>query len=389
MSPEAGLVWRGFHHAWRYNHRLNRLASYLEWDGDDWECVHAAASGTGPDTAQFCDLYTLIEDPDVAFQSVTEPFEVTGDENVPHTVSRTRVIELKSDLQDRDTVEVLLNGFDVYASSDADKLQELSLSVGEPTTSSGNGRLDVPVEVEFRGDCGTPECREDGVDYTIEVRYLVVAGDDPTFRAGPTVSTGTDYAWDRSHEPDHKADGLARTSITDPDRWVGEDIENAVGFTELQVDLRKTGDPPLIAAVGELADHAEGMHFLELDASIETITESNGGLDLEFLLFYKNWEHGMKQLVPPEILQRISDFIPEDTESEIQNDPDISWTDLIDASILAHRSAGRAEIDATARLLQFDDPVRFHHNAVPGNIDWEGENADPNSSDAIQRTLVG
>ncbi|ACV11463.1 hypothetical protein Huta_1287 [Halorhabdus utahensis DSM 12940] len=388
MVPEAGLVWRGFHHAWRYNHRLNRLASYLAWTGGDWECVHAAASGTGPDTAQFCDLYTLIEDPDVAFQSVTEPFEVTGDENVSHTVSRTLTIDLESELQGRDTIEVVLNGFDIAAASDADKLQKLHLSVGEPTESADGTSLDVPVEVTFQGDCGTPECREDGVDYGVDVRYLVVAGDDSTVRSGSTVSAGSDYTWDRSQEPDHKADGLARASITDPDRWTGDSVENALGFTELQVDLTKTGDPALIAAVGELADHAEGMHFLELDASIESITADNGTLDAAFLLFYKNWERGMKQLVPPDFLQTITDFIPDDTESAIRNDPDLSWTDVIDASILAHRSAGRADIDATARLLQFDDPERFHHNAVPGDVDWEGENADPNSDDAVQRTLI-
>lgn len=388
MSGNTGLVWRGFHHAWRYNHRLNRLGSYLDGDGPDWECVHAAASGTGPDTAQFCDLYTLIEDPAVAFQSVTEPFDITGDENVTHTISRTRTVDLDSDLQGRDTIDVVLNGFDISASSDADKLQELTLSVGSPTESSDGMSLDVPVEVGFSGDCGTPECREAGVDYDIDVRYLVVAGDGTTFRSGPTVSAGSDYAWDRSQEPDHRADGLARTSITDPDRWTGADVANAVGFTELRVDLTKTGDPPLIAAVGELADHAEGMHFLELDTSIESITASNGNLDLEFLLFYKNWEHGMKQRVPPEFLQTVTDFIPDDTKSAIQNDPNISWTDLIDASIFAHRSSGQADIDATARLLQFDDPDRFHHNAVPGDIDWAGENADPNSSDAVQLTLV-
>ncbi|WEL16521.1 Uncharacterized protein SVXHr_0339 [Halorhabdus sp. SVX81] len=388
MSTGEGVIWRGYHHAWRYNHRLNRLGSYLEFDGDDWECVHTAASGTGPDTARFCDLYTKVAGDGVAFQSHTESFEVEGDENVPITVSKSLTSDLESPLENRDTYEVLLNGFDIYAASDADKLQELSLHVDRPTPTDGRTSLDFDASVEFRGDCGTPECREDGVDYTVEMRYLVVGGDADTVRSGPAISAGTDYAWSMSQEPDQKRDGVANATVTDSNRWTGPSVENAVGLTDVDVTLTKTGDPPLIAAAGALADHAEGMHLLEHDVAIESITTRDDRIDVEFLLFYKNWEAGMKRAVPPDFLQRIGEFIPGDTEQAIRDDPSLSWTDVIDASLFAHKSAGEATFDATARLLQFDSPDTFHHNAVPGDIDWEGENADASSSDATHTTLI-
>jgi hypothetical protein len=78
MLPEdtglaSATIWQGYHHAWKYNHRLNRFGSYVRsWlaNGErDAVIGHTAASGTGGDTARFSEYVTRVQVEGVGFQS--------------------------------------------------------------------------------------------------------------------------------------------------------------------------------------------------------------------------------------------------------------------------------------------------------------------------------
>lgn len=391
MSISQGVVWQGFHHAWRYNHRLNRLGSYVQrTDESDpgWKTVHTAASGTGPDTAQFCDLYTVVDSPDVAFEATQAKLRLEGQEATSISASESVELSLDDEMAGLEEYAVVLNGFDIVAESDADKLMSLSVSVSEPTV-PGDGTLSFGIDVTFEGDCGTPECSDPSVDYTCYVFTLVVGGDRDAFRPGPNTSASASYDWDLNTEPDRRANGVSRDQVAASDLWGADGVQSTVGITDLSVDLTKTGGPvttDVITTVADLLDdlelepHAKAMHFLELDLSIENVDTENG-FETEFLTFYKNWTEGMKQLVPDDFLQDSTSLLPGDVQSAVEDDAQLSIHDLVDASIWAHRNAGEAAIELTGTVLQFQGADRVESNVVPGSIEWPGKNADAKSLD--------
>jgi hypothetical protein len=169
MSPDpspgpSAVIWQGFHHAWEYNHRLNRFGSYIRSrtaDGGRETVVgHTAASGTGGDVAHFSEYLTSIEATGVGLQegwgesivecprAVTTPFRIQVDD-----------LALGPELKDREIYTVLINGFDLYAQRHADKLIAFDLEVTEPTVYDGGTKLRFNILGQLRFDCRTAECQ--------------------------------------------------------------------------------------------------------------------------------------------------------------------------------------------------------------------------------------
>jgi len=169
MSPDPtskrpATIWQGFHHAWEYNHRLNRFGSYVRSrfaDGRQETVVgHTAASGTGGDTAHFSAYVTSIESADVGFQegwgettvecprAVSTPFRIKVDD-----------LALAPELVGKETITVLINGFDLHAQRHADKLIVFDLEVTDPTVYANGTRLRFNILGQLRFDCRTAECQ--------------------------------------------------------------------------------------------------------------------------------------------------------------------------------------------------------------------------------------
>ncbi|MGD2104146.1 MAG: hypothetical protein PVJ55_03390 [Anaerolineae bacterium] len=163
-SSAAGAIWQGFHHTWEYNHRLNRLGSYVRSEAEPGDqrriAGHTAASGTGGDVAHFAEYVTVVEAAGVAFQqgwaettiecprAVTTPFNIRVDE-----------VPLAPELAGKDTYTVLINGFDLSARRHADKLIAFDVEVTEPTVYGGGAKLRFNVLGELCVDCRTAECQ--------------------------------------------------------------------------------------------------------------------------------------------------------------------------------------------------------------------------------------
>ena len=159
-----GTIWQGFHHAWDYNHRLNRIGSYVSsrrTDGGARTVVgHTAASGTGGDMAHFAEYVTVVESAEVGFlagwgettvecpRAVTTPFRIQVDE-----------VELSSEMAGREIYTVLINGFDIYAKQHADKLIAFELEITDPTVYAQGTKLRFDILGELCFDCRTAECQ--------------------------------------------------------------------------------------------------------------------------------------------------------------------------------------------------------------------------------------
>ena len=161
---KSATLWQGFHHTWEYNHRLNRIGSYVRpgsENGRETDLVgHTAASGTGGDVAHFSEYVTPVEASGVSFQAgagettlecpraVTTPFRIRLDD-----------LTLPPHLVNRETYTVLLNGFDLCAQRHADKLIALDLEVTDPTVYAEGTKMRFNILGELCFDCRTAECQ--------------------------------------------------------------------------------------------------------------------------------------------------------------------------------------------------------------------------------------
>jgi len=161
---QSAVIWQGFHHAWEYNHRLNRLGSYVGTRSGSHQphtiVGHTAASGTGGDMAQFSEFVTGVEADGVAFQAgqaetrvecpraVTAPFHIKIDE-----------LALETQMKGKQTVTVLINGFDLYAERHADKLIAFDLEITDPIIYEGGTKVRFNILGHLCFDCRTAECQ--------------------------------------------------------------------------------------------------------------------------------------------------------------------------------------------------------------------------------------
>ncbi|NTX17885.1 hypothetical protein HUA76_44745, partial [Myxococcus sp. CA056] len=88
------VLWRGFNHWWDYNHRINRLGDWVQNDGcTGLSCsahiIHAAASGSGPDTASYKSWYTTLATSSAAFRTGSKLISIKGSRGVQHDVTTT------------------------------------------------------------------------------------------------------------------------------------------------------------------------------------------------------------------------------------------------------------------------------------------------------------
>ncbi|MFP4394639.1 MAG: hypothetical protein ACLFTI_05180 [Anaerolineales bacterium] len=162
-------IWQGFHHAWEYNHRLNRLGSYVRMTPDPNEpngerppavVGHTAASGTGGDTAHFAEYVTCVQADGVAFQAGEGETEIECMRGVM-TPFRIRVedLPLAPDLVGRERYTIILNGFDLTARRHSDKLIAFDLEITDPTIYADRAKARFNILGSMKFDCRTGECQ--------------------------------------------------------------------------------------------------------------------------------------------------------------------------------------------------------------------------------------
>ena len=396
------VLWQGFSHRWQYNHRANRMGSYIERavspEGSyQIEAVHTAASGTGPDRAEFVDPYTTVQARGVEFQAgVCEVKIVTTEEQLASFRLLNRV-ELEPALAGKDIYAVVLNGFDLIAEGDAKKLMTLLLGVSDPELNNSGTVLSFGTYGAFRVDCSTPECdrrtREmraleddrwktsikelrhkmledlqdprrtleyeagalsvvsegapslaDQVRYVLRVRYLIVAGNEEDLRIAPAEPVEHGYTWDRRTELPGPLAGRAPVDVPPVAGSPGYD-GFAFAFKEIITTLYRREIEKRLLWRQDIA-----MHLLEWNLRIWDARRLDGdryacSLDM----FFKNWAKGM------------------------------CWRRL-PFSLFAFRDAGEAQFGAQLALLQFKD-ADLPRDVHDGSIDWPGGNreaiADP------------
>lgn len=352
----TGAIWQGFKHRWEYNHRLNRFGSYVGPDGPGLVVGHAAASGSGPDTAHFEEHYTVVRSPGVRFEVGSVPVDVEGSEATRIEFHEPATHRLDAPLDEDETAWVVLNGFDLTAQADADKLAHLDVAVSGPTVAEDRDAVSFAVEGSFEAACRTPECNtgEDEVDYDLDVYYLLVRGDGDALSIADGDRVTNEYEWDvGGHDEEiHASDYSPVTATVD---GVPAGPASTLAFESFSIDVEQrerdgVGHPALA--------RAEAVHLLEWNTAIGDLDRRDDRLAGDVHLFFKNWTRGMKGVHPPQ-------------------------------SRFALKDAGRARFEASLTLLRFDDPERHDADRRAGTLDWEGNEADPDTPDAVVEERIG
>jgi hypothetical protein len=164
-TARSAVIWQGYHHEWEYNHRLNRFGSYVAQRRGPGETVrtlvgHTAASGTGGDSAHFCEYVTKVHSAKgVAFQAGSgETVVECWRGSLTSLLIEVDDLDLLPELQGRDRYAVVLNGFDLCALEHAEKLMAFDVDVTEPAVYAGGTKARFYIVGRLRFDCRSPEC---------------------------------------------------------------------------------------------------------------------------------------------------------------------------------------------------------------------------------------
>ena len=320
------LCWRGFHLAWRYNHRLNRGGSYVarDDDGRSW-LVASAAAGTGKDTATLDVAASWILGERVQAITGGARFTLLGKEGEVLHGERRVLIALPADERAHwADAAAVLSGFDLCCAPpedgsrddrprpDAQKLERLVLELTRVERTPEGLALDL--HVEFVGSCRSPECRwfSKALSYRLDVRYAIIGGAALVAHKGMEVRR--DIAWDKASAVTPEVDTL-RATLTDRVSVA------AAGFSRLEWSLDQ--------------EH----HIVDLGAIVGAPTRTDGEWLVPWQLAFANWRPGMMQY-----------------------------------NLLSFPTAGSALLRGRVELLGFEDAAVLPLH-VQGAIAWPGQAA--------------
>lgn len=354
--PNA-VVWQGFDHEWGYNHRANRLGSYVrpEDEGiglDTWEVAHTAASGSGPDTADVTDYYAMLKAGGLWVTTATAELTFEGPDTEPIVEHATATATLPEPMENREEYVALLNGFDLVSDGDADKLIEFDLEIdGQPTDVQGD-TVDVDLKSRITGSCSTPECNDDETTFTLYAYVLVLGGDAGLVQFSDAGTASNAYSWPTGNADDeiHASDrGYTNVTADRSARLDGEDGRATLGFTGFSIAIEKTGGHPALSA-------GEAVHLLQLALAIRNLSQDADSVSADVLLFFKNWEQGMKGAHPPESQGSLKD-------------------------------AGNVAIEASLATIEVAEELGYREDSRSTSITWNAD-APSHSDDARDRTTV-
>ncbi len=391
---DTTALWRGFRHAWSYNHRFNRFGSWVDVDDCgrdicDYEVGHSGASGSGKDKAAVRDAYTELSASNVEFETGDVTFDIEGTEKTPKggdadTIRVEEEVELDvgDDIGDYEEYEVVLNGFDATSIGTSAKVIDFELTTSDVKRTDDTLVFTVSADVLL--DCDSFECegrfrtgfKKQGnlivektrggklvqdVDYELDAHYLVIGGDAGDFVATPTDEIENDYAWDRCLN--NKVENPF-TDTSEDDKWAGNffpgnrmNCERSTG-RELdhsdyrrQTSVRSGGGGYSVGTVGVKSisvnlEHES--HFTQYDTVVGG-SYSGNGYDVRALPFFKEWSSRPGQY---------------------------------DDARFSYGFEGSGSVGVDPVLLEFRDACKRSF-VTAGGIKWRGGGADANTPEAV------
>lgn len=338
-KPNQAVIWRGFQHSWSYNHRLNRLGSYVAPQQDSgYVSVHTSATGVGADSTFFTENYTYIESPDVFFQASTQEFAMDTKEG--SLVSQTAEVTIPADpnMRGKGKYIVILNGFDIVAKQRADKMALFHMHVEEATYAPEVNEIRFKLHISLVCACKSFECSKfnQKVMYRVQVHCLVIAGEEETLHADQATCY-KDYLWGRRYEVYEIPQSRKIKGV--PNDQFGT---AALGIKSIDITLDQEH---------WLVEWNQAVTPLRYDPK-------TGEMEFSFNLFFKEWEYQMKK------------FSVFPTRSKFSS-----------------KTKGWASMGMEVVLLQFKNAKTTHMHRS-GSLFWPGRNESAEVPKAMNSKLI-
>ena len=181
------IIWRGFHHQWMYNHRINCIGDFVkrfDYDhGGNPTVTHTSATGTGPDHTKYDSYYTLIESSSAVFAEMKEHIAVKGTFDSLSPDNRKFPIHFNSPhgpklayMGGKTNYITLLNGFELNSIAAADKIRSLKIEIIDSSYDKTSQALNLIINTDMSLDCNSAECKK-GIktfDYEFDIYVLII-----------------------------------------------------------------------------------------------------------------------------------------------------------------------------------------------------------------------
>lgn len=340
LYDAAAILWRGFTHQWSYNHRLNRLGSYIEnpplFTGFPFtaQLSHTSATGLGPDVGTYTGYYSYVAANGVVIESGKKDLRFSGNLGDMHTASFEVLADVSHSFALTHLHHVVINGFDIVSERQADKLQMFRLSVSNGVYIPATNQIRFTVDAALLVRCQSVECNllSDKFEYAISIHYLIFSGSQQTLFVAEQATHHV-YNWDKRSE----------VQFTPANQNIVTGIGNnlyptaVLAFKSINITLdRPHWFVAWHSAIKPIRyDARQGMYQYELD------------------LLFKQWVGDMKK----------GSAFPSKSRFSIKRN-------------------GWAAIDGTILMLQFADAF-VHNTSSTGAFKWEGKNLPATADNAI------
>jgi len=333
-AADTVILWQGFQLHWTYNHRLNRMGSYVRPANGAFQIVKTGATGIGRDSGHFITQWAALASRHAAFHHLRDTLRLRGKEG--DLIHAEKTIALPSTHPMMQKGVALLNGFDLVSMKKADKLTYLKITVDTPQFFSGKDSIRIRISAAVRMNCRSLECAffNQEVDYRLMVDVLLVEGDENL--AAAYHETGTRYQWDKKEELITAPVEVAIGGISEKRFAVG-----VTGWRSLEITLDKS-------------------HWLVDWSSLLTnpaYDAATGRWRGRLHWSVKQWREGMQR----------------DSYSR--------------QSLLSKAQPGRAALKAGLVLLQFKSGC-VERGSRAGSIVWKGGNRSALSREAVRQETI-
>ncbi len=175
VEGQECLIWNGFSIDWTYNHRVNRLGSYVQGQ----EVYTTGATGLGRDSCRFETFYSTLE-AELKTQEVKKRIVLIGEEH--ERINKRLMVSFPLTGEDNKIYKAVLNGFDLLSVGKADKLHDLTVRIADQHLSADSNRWELSVDVSLLVNCTTPECEifNQEVHYQLDLFFLLLELDADT-----------------------------------------------------------------------------------------------------------------------------------------------------------------------------------------------------------------
>lgn len=307
LTNNPTLVWNGFHHAWDYNHRINRMGDWIEpfteKEKSGFVLAHTGASGSGADKLDFTSFYTKIVSEKISTHNDKFSFRVFGKEGETVESNYTITANIPSNFDANHKFVLLISGFDLFSRTKADgpirgdeKADKIFIfGLNTSNLNVENGKYNFKLSTKLGGDCNSPECitgeNQNWFDYQIILYYQIIGLPDSSNIESMALSNA--YSWEKPSQgkpnPDSKEIFKSDKQIKDKEITGQPNFKNAIlGFSGFDYNIAK-------GLGGLLGNELEYPHMVETDLALlpKNYDATAGKMLFDADLFFKNWDATM------------------------------------------------------------------------------------------------